>query len=88
MPCPYAIERELERAKIVGSGAYPATLLAKCDGLAGQQLITRSCEPSPMSFYVALGLGTAEHVGSHLWLPSTDSELGVVAVRYGAWSPC
>jgi len=28
---------------------YRATLLAKCDGLTGQQLITRSCEPSPMS---------------------------------------
>lgn len=28
---------------------YRATLLAKCDGLTGQQLITRSCAPSPMS---------------------------------------
>src|SRR3984885_15606162 len=28
---------------------YRATLLAKCDGLTGQQLIARSCEPSPMS---------------------------------------
>ncbi|MBO0825021.1 MAG: DinB family protein [Actinobacteria bacterium] len=28
---------------------YRATLLAKCDGLSGAQLITRSCEPSPMS---------------------------------------
>ena len=28
---------------------YRATLLAKCDGLTSQQLITRSCEPSPMS---------------------------------------
>ena len=28
---------------------YRATLLAKCDGLTGPQLITRSCEPSPMS---------------------------------------
>ena len=28
---------------------YRATLLAKCDGLTGQQLITRSCEPSPLS---------------------------------------
>lgn len=28
---------------------YRATLLAKCGGLTGQQLITRSCEPSPMS---------------------------------------
>ena len=28
---------------------YRATLLAKCEGLTGQQLITRSCEPSPMS---------------------------------------
>jgi hypothetical protein len=28
---------------------YRATLLAKCDGLTGQQLISRSCEPSPMS---------------------------------------
>ena len=25
-----------------------ATMLAKCDGLTGHQLITRSCEPSPM----------------------------------------
>jgi hypothetical protein len=28
---------------------YRATLLAKCSGLTGQQLITRSCEASPMS---------------------------------------
>ncbi len=28
---------------------YRATLLAKCDGLTSQQLITRSCDPSPMS---------------------------------------
>ena len=28
---------------------YRATLLAKCDGLTGHQLITRSCEPSPLS---------------------------------------
>jgi Protein of unknown function (DUF664) len=28
---------------------YRATLLAKCEGLTGEQLITRSCEPSPMS---------------------------------------
>jgi hypothetical protein len=28
---------------------YRASLLAKCDGLTGRQLITRSCEPSPMS---------------------------------------
>jgi hypothetical protein len=28
---------------------YRATLLAKCDGLTGQQLVTRSCEPAPMS---------------------------------------
>jgi hypothetical protein len=28
---------------------YRATLLAKCDGLTGRQLTTRSCEPSPMS---------------------------------------
>jgi Protein of unknown function (DUF664) len=28
---------------------YRATLLAKCDGLTGRQLIVRSCEPSPMS---------------------------------------
>ena len=28
---------------------HRASLLAKCDGLTGRQLITRSCEPSPMS---------------------------------------
>ena len=28
---------------------YRASLLAKCDGLSGEQLAARSCEPSPMS---------------------------------------
>lgn len=28
---------------------YRATLLVKCDGLSGEQLVARSCEPSPMS---------------------------------------
>jgi hypothetical protein len=28
---------------------YRATLLAKCEGLTGEQLIARSCSPSPMS---------------------------------------
>jgi hypothetical protein len=28
---------------------YRATLLAKCEGLTGEQLAARSCEPSPMS---------------------------------------
>ena len=28
---------------------YRATLLAKCEGLTGEQLVARSCEPSPMS---------------------------------------
>src|SRR5579862_4715919 len=28
---------------------YRATLLAKCEGLTGEQLVTRSCEPSRMS---------------------------------------
>jgi len=28
---------------------YRATLLVKCEGLVGEQLIKRSCEPSPMS---------------------------------------
>ena len=28
---------------------YRATLLVKCEGLTGEQLITRSCEPSAMS---------------------------------------
>jgi hypothetical protein len=28
---------------------YRATLLAKCEGLTGEQLVTRSCAPSPMS---------------------------------------
>jgi hypothetical protein len=28
---------------------YRATLLAKCEGLTGEQLIVRSCEPSAMS---------------------------------------
>jgi hypothetical protein len=28
---------------------YRASLLAKCSGLTGEQLVVRSCEPSPMS---------------------------------------
>jgi hypothetical protein len=36
---------------------YRATLLAKCDGLSGAQLVTRSCEPSPMSL-----LGLVRHM--------------------------
>jgi hypothetical protein len=28
---------------------YRATLLAKCEGLSDEQLISRSCKPSPMS---------------------------------------
>jgi uncharacterized protein DUF664 len=36
---------------------YRAALLAKCEGLTGQQLITRSCEPSPMSL-----IGLARHM--------------------------
>ena len=28
---------------------YRAALLAKCEGLTGDQLVARSCEPSPMS---------------------------------------
>jgi hypothetical protein len=36
---------------------YRATLLAKCDGLSGEQLIARSCEPSPMSL-----LGLVRHM--------------------------
>jgi len=28
---------------------YRATLLVKCDSLTGEQLVIRSCEPSPMS---------------------------------------
>jgi Protein of unknown function (DUF664) len=36
---------------------YRATLLAKCEGLAGEQLVARSCEPSPMSL-----LGLVRHM--------------------------
>jgi len=36
---------------------YRATLLAKCEGLPGEQLVTRSCEPSPMSL-----LGLVRHM--------------------------
>ena len=36
---------------------YRATLLAKCEGLSGEQLVTRSCEPSPMSL-----LGLVRHM--------------------------
>ena len=36
---------------------YRATLLAKCEGLSGDQLVTRSCEPSPMSL-----LGLVRHM--------------------------
>jgi hypothetical protein len=36
---------------------YRATLLAKCEGLTGEQLILRSCEPSPMSL-----LGLVRHM--------------------------
>ena len=52
--------RMTERAMPGGSGDerslldgwldyYRATLLAKCEGLASEQLVARSCEPSPMS---------------------------------------
>jgi uncharacterized protein DUF664 len=36
---------------------YRATLLAKCEGLSGEQLVTRSCEPSRMSL-----LGLVRHM--------------------------
>jgi Protein of unknown function (DUF664) len=36
---------------------YRATLLAKCEGLCGEQLVTRSCEPSAMSL-----LGLVRHM--------------------------
>ena len=36
---------------------YRATLLAKCEGLSGEKLVTRSCEPSPMSL-----LGLVRHM--------------------------
>jgi hypothetical protein len=36
---------------------YRATLLAKCQGLSGEQLVTRSCEPSVMSL-----LGLVRHM--------------------------
>ena len=36
---------------------YRATLLAKCEDLSGEQLITRCCEPSPMSL-----LGLVRHM--------------------------
>jgi hypothetical protein len=36
---------------------YRATLLAKCEGLSAEQLVTRSCEPSPLSL-----LGLVRHL--------------------------
>jgi uncharacterized damage-inducible protein DinB len=36
---------------------YRSTLLAKCEGLSAEQLVTRSCEPSPMSL-----LGLVRHM--------------------------
>jgi Protein of unknown function (DUF664) len=36
---------------------YRASLLAKCGGLSGEQLVTRSCEPSTMSL-----LGLVRHM--------------------------
>ena len=36
---------------------YRASLLAKCEGLSGEQLVTRSCEPSHMSL-----LGLVRHM--------------------------
>jgi hypothetical protein len=36
---------------------YRASLLAKCEGLSGEQLVTRSCEPSAMSL-----LGLVRHM--------------------------
>jgi Protein of unknown function (DUF664) len=36
---------------------YRATLLVKCEGLSGEQLVTRSCAPSPMSL-----LGLVRHM--------------------------
>jgi Protein of unknown function (DUF664) len=36
---------------------YRATLLAKCEGLSGEQLVIRSCEPSRMSL-----LGLVRHM--------------------------
>jgi hypothetical protein len=36
---------------------YRASLLAKCDGLSGEQLVARSCEPSSMSL-----LGLVRHM--------------------------
>ncbi len=36
---------------------YQATLLAKCDGLSGEQLVMRSCEPSRISL-----LGLVRHM--------------------------
>jgi hypothetical protein len=71
---------------------YRATLLAKCDGLTGQQLITRSCEPSPMSL-----VGLVRHMtemerayGHRLadwgisWLYCTDDEAGDFAAVIAA----
>jgi hypothetical protein len=54
MPAGLSDERELLNGWL---DYYRATLLAKCDGLSGEQLITRSCKPSPMSL-----LGLARHM--------------------------
>lgn len=47
---------------------YRATLLAKCDGLTGPQLITRSCEPSPMSL-----IGLVRHMTESTGRPANKA---------------
>jgi hypothetical protein len=59
---------------------YRASLLAKCDGLSGEQLVTRSCEPSPMSLLgLVRHMTEMERVYGHrladwniIWLYCTD----------------
>src|SRR5438477_12813819 len=47
-----------ERALLAGwLDYYRASLLAKCEGLSGEQLVARSCEPSRMSL-----LGLVRHM--------------------------
>jgi hypothetical protein len=61
---------------------YRATLLAKCAGLTGEQLVTRSCEPSPMSLIgLVRHLTEMERVYGHKladwnvsWLYCTDDD--------------
>jgi hypothetical protein len=61
---------------------YRATLLAKCDGLTGQQLITRSCEPSPMSLIgLVRHMTEMERIYGHRLISRLGNQLAVLHRR-------